>query len=123
MPEDMELERLKRRKMLKFMNELFRKKFEKEREIHDSKKVLGKILTDRAWDVLRAAESQYPKATRQVVDELARLVLERKLSRPISAGQLMLLFRSLGMNVRLQTRICVLENGKLKTLEEKLREK
>ena len=123
MPEDMELERLKRRKMLKFMNELFRKKFEKEREIQDPKKVLGKILTDRAWDVLRAAESQYPKATRQVVDELARLVLERKLSRPISAGQLMLLFRSLGMNVRLQTRICVLENGKLKTLEEKLREK
>jgi len=84
MPEDMELERLKRRKMLKFMNELFRKKFEKEREIHDPKKVLGKILTDRAWDVLRAAESQYPKATRQVVDELARLVLEGKLSRPIS---------------------------------------
>jgi len=123
MPEDMELERLKRRKMLKFMNELFRKKFEKEREIQDPKKVLGKILTDRAWDVLRAAESQYPKATRQVVDELARLVLEGKLSRPISGGQLMLLFRSLGMNVRLQTRICVLENGKLKTLEEKLREK
>ena len=84
MPEDMELERLKRRKMLKFMNELFRKKFEKEREIQDPKKVLGKILTDRAWDVLRAAESQHPKATRQVVDELARLVLEGKLSRPIS---------------------------------------
>jgi len=119
--EDRELELLKRRRMLELMKRLQKEKVKKEKKAEDPKNVLRKILKGRAWDVLRAAENQYPEATRRVEEGLARLVLEGKLKGPVFGGQLLQLFRSLGMNVKLETRIRILEHGKLKTLEEKLK--
>lgn len=117
---DEKLELLRRRRMAELMKRLRGKKEEEERE--DPKRVLRRILTNRAWDVLNTAESQYPEVTHRIEEHLAHLVLKGELEGSILGGQLLWLFRRLGMNVRLETRMHILEHGKLKTIGEKLRE-
>ena len=122
MSKDEGLELLRRRRMAELMKRLQTRKAEEGRKTGDPKSILRRILTDRAWEVLRAAESQYPKATRRIEDHLAHLVSKGELKGPILGEHLLWLFRRLGMKVRLETHIRILEHGKLKTIGEKLRE-
>ena len=140
---DEELELLRRQRMVRLMNRLQTRKIEEAkrreqngkrigrllarkteegRKAEDPKKILRRIVTGRAWEVLKAAESQYPEATCRVEEHLAHLVSKGELAGPILGEQLLWLFRRLGMNVRLETRIRILEHKKLKTIGEKLKE-
>jgi DNA-binding TFAR19-related protein (PDSD5 family) len=85
------------------------------------REVLKTILVGRAWEVLDAAERQYPEPTRMLEGELARLVHEGRLKGPLTAEQLLWLFRRVGMDVRLQTKIQVYESGELKSLADKFK--
>ncbi|MEM2864237.1 MAG: DNA-binding protein [Candidatus Bathyarchaeia archaeon] len=125
MSDDLELERLRRRKLA----ELRRKFTEqvkdeaagspgKEVSIDD---VLRGILVGRAWEVLAAAEAQYPRVASEVKRGLALLAVKGRIKGPISGEQLMWFFRRLGVRVRLETKIRFLESGELKSLAEKLR--
>jgi len=116
-----ELELLRRRRMIELMKRLRLKEGEDKGKAEDPKKILRRIVTDRAWEVLKVAESQYPEATRRVEERLAHLVSKGELEGPILGGQLLWLFRHSGMNVRLETRIRILKHGKLKTVGEQLR--
>jgi len=116
-----ELELLRRRRMAEMMKRL-RVEREEKRKREDPKRILRRILTNRAWEVLKAAESQYPEVTRRIEEQLAHLVSKGELEGPILGGQLLWLFRYLGVHVRLETRIRFLEHGKLKTIGEKLKE-
>ena len=122
MSKDEELELLRRQRMARLMNRLQTRKTEEGKKAEDPQKILKRIVTDRAWEVLKAAESQYPEATCRVEEQLAHLVSKGELAGPILGGQLLWLFRRLGMNVRLETRIRILEHEKLKTIGEKLKE-
>lgn len=106
--------------MLKLLSKMAGVKAEEGEKMYDSRKVLGEALRGRAWEVLEAAERQFPEAARRVREALAQLVSEGKLKGPITGEQLLHLLRSLGLNVRLQTEIRVLEDGRLKSLGEKL---
>jgi DNA-binding TFAR19-related protein (PDSD5 family) len=123
MSEDSELERLKLRRM----QEMQRRLLEQEKtKATDQKQprprdVLKTILVGRAWEVLDAAAVQFPEPTRMLEAELARLASEGRLKGPVTAEQLMWLFRSLGLDVRLETKIQVLESGELKSLADKFR--
>ncbi|MFQ6081656.1 MAG: DNA-binding protein [Candidatus Bathyarchaeia archaeon] len=121
MSKDEELELLKRRRMAELMKRLQRKEVKKGRKTEDPKKNLRRILTDRAREVLKAAESQYPEATRRIEEGLAHLVSKGKLKGPVRGEHLLWLFTHLGMKVRFETHIRVLEHGKLKTIQEKLK--
>jgi len=121
MPRDEELEQLRHQRMSELIKRLRVKEGKEERKREEPKRILRMVLTDRAWEVLKAAESQYPKDTRQIEEHLAHQVSKGELEGPILSGQLLWLFRHLGMNVRLETRICILEHGKLKTIGEKLK--
>jgi DNA-binding TFAR19-related protein (PDSD5 family) len=123
MSKDSELERLKLRRM----QEMQRRLLEQEKmKTADQKQprprdVLKTILVGRAWEVLDAAAIQFPEPTRMLEAELARLVREGRLKGPVTAEQLMWLFRSLGFDVKLETKIQVLESGELKSLADKFR--
>jgi DNA-binding TFAR19-related protein (PDSD5 family) len=119
---DEKLELLRRRRMAELMKRLQTREAEEGRKAEDPKKILRRIVTDRALKVLKAAESQYPAATCRIEEQLAHLVSKGELEGPILGGQLLWLFRSIGMNVRLETHIRILEHGKLKTIGEKLKE-
>jgi len=122
MSEDAELERLKLRRMQEMQRRLEREKEKPSTQKQpDPREVLKTILVGRAWEVLDAAAAQYPEPTRMLEAELAKLVREGKLKGPITAEQLLWLFRSLGMDVRLETKIQVYESGELKSLADKFR--
>jgi DNA-binding TFAR19-related protein (PDSD5 family) len=122
MSEDAELERLKLRRMQEMQRRLEREKEKPSTQKKpDPREVLKTILVGRAWEVLDAAAAQYPEPTRMLEAKLAQLVREGKLKGPITAEQLLWLFRSLGMDVRLETKIQVYESGELKSLTDKFR--
>jgi len=123
MPEDAELERLKYRKMQEIQRRLLEQEKMKaaDKKQPGPREVLKTILVGRAWEVLDAAERQYPEPTRMLEGELARLVREGRLKGPVSAEQLMWLFRRVGMDVRLETKIQVYESGELKSLADKFK--
>jgi len=125
MSEDSELERLKLRRMQEMQRRL-REQEKTKAKAPDQKQprprdVLKTILVGRAWEVLDAAAVQFPEPTRALEAELARLVREGRLKGPVTAEQLMWLFRSLGLDVRLETKIQVLESGEMKSLADKFR--
>jgi DNA-binding TFAR19-related protein (PDSD5 family) len=97
-----------------------KKKLTDEKQLRP-REILKTILVGRAWEVLNAAAAQFPEPTRLLEAELARLVREGKLKGPITAEQLMGLFRRLGLDVRLETKIQVLESGELKSLAAKFK--
>jgi len=122
---DTELELLRRRKLLEMQKRLAQKtKKETEKgETVDAKRVLDQIFTGRAWEVFNAARDQYPQVTERVEEALVRLVLEGRMREKISGEELFAFFRQLGLRVRLETHIRVMEHGKLKTLAEKMKER
>jgi len=123
MSEDAELERLKFRRMQEMQRRLLEqeKKKEPDQKQPRPREVLKTILVGRAWEVLDAAAAQYPEPTRMLEAELAKLVRDGKLKGPVTAEQLLWLFRSLSLDVRLDTKIQVYESGELKSLADKFR--
>jgi DNA-binding TFAR19-related protein (PDSD5 family) len=60
---------------------------------------------------------------RVVVFGLVQLILEGKVEEKISGEELYSFFHQLGLRVELKTRIQFMEHGKLRSLEEKMKEK
>jgi len=125
--EDNELELYKRKRLLEMQRRLLAKKGEEEKKQEevekapDPKEVLNRIFVGRAWEVFEAARRQYPQVTQTLQNELARLVLSGRLKEQITGEQLLWLFRKIGLDVRMETKIRILESGELKTVAEKLK--
>lgn len=123
---DMNLDLWKRKRLLEMQKRMAAKQALQERKTpllpKDPEESLGKIFADRAWEVWQAAKHQYPTIIIQLAKELATLIDQGQLRGPVSGEQLLGFFRTLGMNVRLETKIRVLESGELKSLAQKLKE-
>jgi len=120
---DRELESLRQKKLMELKRLLQKREKEKrEEERVDPREILDKFFIGRAWEVLNAAKAQYPQVARYVENMLVKLIMEGKIRSKISGEELYGLFRRLGIRVRLKTRIQILEHGKLKSLEEKIKE-
>ncbi len=124
--EDKELDQLMRKKLLEMQKRLKareRKKEEKkEEEKADPEEVLSRFLVGRGCEVLYAARQQFPQITKQIEKALVDAIFTEKIKKKITGEELNWLFRSLGLRVKLKTRIQVLEHGELKSLEEKFKE-
>jgi DNA-binding TFAR19-related protein (PDSD5 family) len=86
-----------------------------------SREVLSPYLYDRADEVLDLAYGQYPVQTEAIVTRIARLILTGELDSKISGGELLMLFRSVGLRIRVNTTIKVEDNGKFVSFSEKLK--
>ncbi len=116
MGEDKELDLLKAKRLL----ELKKKLTEKPKEETARDLVLSRLV-DRGEEVLMIAEKYYPKNTAIVVDKLAELIRSGSFKGFISGGELLWLFRSLGMNIHIETKIMIKEDGRLISIKEKLK--
>ena len=85
--------------------------------------VLIKQLGFRGLEVLTNAESQFPNETKMVVVKLSELIKSGELNESIDGGKLLGLFRSIGLNVRMNTKINIQQDGKFVSLTDKLSNK
>lgn len=82
--------------------------------------LLLRSLGYRGAEVLRNAESQFPAQAGPVIQRLGEMVASGEIREQIDGGRLLALFRSVGIHVRMNTRIHVEKDGKLVSLSDKL---
>ena len=87
-----------------------------------SREMVSAYLYDRADQVLELAYGQYPSQTEAIVTRIARLILAGEITSRISGGELLALFRAVGLNIRVNTTIKVEDKGKLISFSEKLKQ-
>jgi len=116
--EDPELQSLIQRKAREMLRRVSKPSHPPARR--DPMAILKPYLVDRADEVLEAAMSQHPQLARRVVEALAAMIEAGQLSQSITGGQLLWVFRSLGLNVRIETSIRVMQDGRLIPLTERL---
>ncbi|HVE36695.1 MAG TPA: hypothetical protein VNA18_00710 [Nitrososphaeraceae archaeon] len=88
----------------------------------DDKEIVLKYLYDRGDEVLRLAEAQYPVQTEIILKRIADLIKSREIDSLISGGELLAIFRSVGLRIRVDTNIRIEDHGKFISFGEKLKE-
>jgi DNA-binding TFAR19-related protein (PDSD5 family) len=127
MGEDPDIEILKAKKMQEIMQRMIKQKKEnikkdiKKREPSE-KEILLSYLYDRGDEVLNLAESQFPSETRAIINRIVELINSGEINRKISGGELLSLFRTIGMNIKINTTIKIEEHGKYMSFAEKLKQ-
>ena len=74
----------------------------------------------RGLEVLENAEYQFPNETSQIIQKLFELIKSGEINESFDGGQLLALFRSIGLNIKMQTKINVEQDGKFVSLSDKL---
>jgi len=125
--EDSELERLKAKRLAEMQKNISTKQktesaaeTTKETVSEKPRDSLVKILGFRGLEVLENAESQFPNETKMIVDKLSELIKTGEINESLDGGKLLALFRSVGLNVRMATKINVEQDGKFVSLSDKL---
>ena len=126
--EDSELEQLKKKRLAEMEKNIsFKQKQEEltaaEKNKPTARQILVKHLGYRGLEVLQNAESQFPNETKIVVEKLGELIRSGEINETIDGGNLLALFRAVGVFVRMHTTINVEEDGKFVSLSEKLKSK
>jgi DNA-binding TFAR19-related protein (PDSD5 family) len=119
MEEDADLKLLEQRKLEAIKRRLKAAPPAGKQEKTDRQLVEG-VLYDRGDEVLEAAYSFYPSETERLVKEIASMIRDGRLTEKIAGGELLSIFRQLGLRFRLKTSIRVMDQGKLVDLSEKL---
>ena len=124
---DSELERLKAKRLAEMQKNISTKQeaepttdAEKEKDPENSRDSVIKILGFRGLEVLQNAESQFPNETKMIIEKLSELIKTGEMNESIDGGKLLTLFRSVGINVRMATKINVEQDGKFVSLTDKL---
>ena len=89
--------------------------------IRTDREIVFDLLYDRGEEVLKIAEIQFPSQTRIIINRIADLTKSGEIQQRISGGELLMLFRSIGINVRVNTSIKIEDHGKLVSVSEKLK--
>jgi len=127
--EDKELERLKEKRLAEMQKNLSSQqrqekiaslKEEQKDNKPSSREIVIKQLGYRGLEVLQNAEHQFPKETQIVLLKLSELILSGDITEVLDGGNLLALFRSIGINVQMKTKINVEKDGKFVSLSDKL---
>ena len=128
--EDSELERLKAKRLAEMQKNIssrdeIKKSSESSKEEISSnpRDLLVTILGFRGLEVLEHAESQFPNETKIIVEKLSELIKTGEINEILDGGKLLMLFRSVGLNIRMETKINVEQDGKFVSLSDKLSNK
>jgi hypothetical protein len=136
--DDQDLELIKARKMKKLQEQLASKEKEKEKDkinlelqnkinknkpegIDSERNFLLSYLYDRGDEVLKLAEKQFPLQTKIIIKRLNELIRFGEISK-ISGGDLLAVYRSLGLNIRVDTQISISDHGKTISFSDKLKQ-
>ena len=127
--EDRDLEALKQKRLAEMQKNISYKKKqeelkssleEKEKNKPSPRDIVVKQLGYRGLEVLEQAEIQFSSQTKFVIEKLAELISSGEVTETLDGGKLLALFRSIGVNIRLETKINVEQDGKFVSLSDKL---
>lgn len=126
MSDDSELERLKAKRLAEMQKNISSKNDtqltpESPKKVSENPRdlVISK-LGFRGLEVLENAESQFPNETKMIILKLFELIKTGEINEIIDGGQLLTLFRSVGLNIRMDTKINIEQDGKFVSLNDKL---
>ena len=128
MNEDPDIAILKAKKMKEIRERMVRQQKEKElkemkiKNISLEKEAILSYLYDRGDEVLALAELQFPDQTRIIIGRILELIKEGEITKKISGGELLSLFRSLGLNIKVKTTIKIEDHGKYVSFADKLKQ-
>lgn len=127
--EDKDLERLKEKRLAEMRNNISSQRHQEkitasQKEQQDEKpsprEIIVKRLGYRGMEVLQNAEYQFPRETQIIVLKLSELISSGEIKETLDGGNLLALFRAVGLNVRMKTKINVEKDGKFVSLSDKL---
>jgi DNA-binding TFAR19-related protein (PDSD5 family) len=132
--DDSDLELIKARKMKKLQEQLASKEKDKinlelqnktnqnkPEGIDSERNFLLRYLYDRGDEVLKLAEKQFPLQTKIILKRLNELIRFGEISK-ISGGDMLAVYRSLGLNIRVDTHISISDHGKTISFSDKLKQ-
>ncbi len=129
---DAELERLKARRLAEMQKNISAKKgLEEAEQAGGSEKGRGRQATARdtvvaslgfrGLEVLESAEAQYPAESRVIVGRLAEIIRSENIPDKIDGGQLLAVFRMVGLPVKIKTSIKIEKDGKFVSISDRLK--
>lgn len=128
MSEDSELERLKAKRLAEMQKNISSQNAESTLESSESSQKIKENPRDlliaklgyRGLEVLENAEYQFPNETKMIIQKLFELIKSGEINESFDGGQLLALFRSIGLSIKMKTKINVEQDGKFVSLSDKL---
>ena len=75
----------------------------------------------RGMEVLQNAEYQFPNESKIVIEKLGELISSGDINETLDGGKLLVLFRSVGLNIRMENKINVEQDGKFVSIADKFK--
>ena len=129
--EDKELEILKAKRLAEMQKNLSFQ--EKQKESEQKSDITKEQITSRDYvvnnlgyrgmEVLQNAESQFPNEAKIIIEKLGELIASGDINEILDGGKLLVLFRSVGVNIRMQNKINVEQDGKFVSITDKFKHK
>ena len=128
--EDKELEMLKAKRLAE-MQKNFSNQDQSDDNVTDEVKKPKPSLRDyvvnslghRGMEVLQNAESQFPNEAKIVIGKLGELIASGDINEVLDGGKLLVLFRSVGVNIRMENKINIEQDGKFVSIADKFKHK
>lgn len=130
---DAELERLKARRLAEMQKNISAKRGREEAADKAAGSEKGRggpaaardivvaSLGFRGLEVLEGAEAQYPAEAKVIVGRLAEIIRSENIPDKIDGGQLLAVFRMVGLPVKIRTSIKIEKDGKFVSISDRLK--
>ena len=126
--EDKELEMLKAKRLAEMQKNLSMQDQSDENtseEIEKPKLSLRDYVVNslgyRGIEVLQNAEYQFPNESKIIIEKLGELISSGDINETLDGGKLLVLFRSVGLSVRMENKINVEKDGKFISIADKFK--
>ena len=94
---------------------------ENENPTPSSREYVVNSLGYRGMEVLQNAEYQFPNEAKIVIEKLGELISTGDINETLDGGKLLVLFRSVGLNIRMENKINVEQDGKFVSIADKFK--
>ena len=126
--EDKELEMLKAKRLAEMQKNL---SIQDQLDEHTSEEIekpkcslrdyVVNSLGYRGMEVLQNAEYQFPNESKIIIEKLGELISSGDINETLDGGKLLVLFRSVGLSVRMENKINVEKDGKFISIADKFK--
>ena len=126
--EDKELELLKAKRLAEMQKNLSIQDQSSENITEENKKPKFSLrdyvinsLGHRGMEVLQNAEYQFPNESKIIIEKLGELISSGDINETLDGGKLLILFRSVGLSIRMENKINVEKDGKFISIADKFK--